>query len=158
MKTLIVYGSRYGCTQRCAGLLEARLAGEVTLHNVSESDEVDLDQFEQVVIGTPIYMGRILPQVSRFCQQHHDQLLQKPLAVFVCCGFPDKAEAQLHSAFSQELLAHARFKDTFGYALNFEKMSFLDRLIVRMVSKEKSSQSRIDEDKINALAALMNEK
>lgn len=156
MKTLIVYSSKYGCTAQCAALLQQNLAGEAVLHNAAEPSGIDLKEFDRVVIGSPIYMGRVLPPISRFWQRYRDQLLQKPLAVFVCCGFAAQAETQMRSAFPTELLAHARFKEYLGYAFDFAKMNFIDRLIVRLVGGTKTSQSQIDMDKILHFAALIN--
>ncbi|HKM18411.1 MAG: hypothetical protein GX228_02965 [Firmicutes bacterium] len=68
MKTVIVYGSKYGCTAQCAELLKERLSGEVELHNAAESGHISLQEYDQAVIGSPVYMGKILPQISRFCQ------------------------------------------------------------------------------------------
>lgn len=156
MKTLIVYSSKYGCTEQCAVLLKERLEREATLCNAAEASSVALDEFDSVVIASPIYMGKILPPISRFWQRHRDQLLQKRLAVFICCGFVERAEEQMEAALPRELLAHAQFKENLGYAFDFEQMNFFDKLIVRLVGGAKTSQNHIHQDKIAHLAALIN--
>jgi menaquinone-dependent protoporphyrinogen IX oxidase len=59
--------------------------------------------------------------------------------------------------FPNSCWAHARFKESLGYAFNFEKMSWIERLMVRMLAKAKSSQSHIGMGKIAALAASISE-
>ena len=50
MRTLIVYGTKYGCTRKCAELLKERLFGEVCLQN-AKSYRGSLKEYDAVFIG-----------------------------------------------------------------------------------------------------------
>ena len=58
MRTLIVYGTKYGCTRKCAELLKERLFGEVCLQN-AKSYRGSLKEYDAVFIGGSVYMGKI---------------------------------------------------------------------------------------------------
>ena len=82
MKTLIVYGTKYGCTQKCAELLKERLSGEVCLQN-AKSAQGSLKEYDAVFIGGSVYMGKIRGEVSRFYRRHHKELLKKRLGLYL---------------------------------------------------------------------------
>ncbi|MCK5176879.1 MAG: hypothetical protein KAQ92_04085 [Candidatus Aenigmarchaeota archaeon] len=60
----------------------------------------------------------------------------------------DQAELQLKKAFPEELYSLAIAKDSFGGEFNFEKMNFFEKIITRMIAKQKNSISKIHEDRI----------
>lgn len=44
MNTLILYGSKHGCTETCAKILADRLTGKVDRINVDQKTDVDLSK------------------------------------------------------------------------------------------------------------------
>ncbi|MBA1334923.1 MAG: Flavodoxin [Firmicutes bacterium] len=157
MKTLIAYASKYGCTERCASMLSEKLTGEVDLYNLKGARAVDLSQYDKVIIGGSIYMGRIQKEVSEFCSKNLSRLMDKKTGFFICCMREgDIAETELNTSFPQELLSNAVAKEYFGGEFIFKKMNALDRFIVKKVSKTDKDISNILEDNINRFSQLMN--
>jgi menaquinone-dependent protoporphyrinogen oxidase len=156
MKILIAYASKYGFTQKAAEKLRDGLTAgkhEVTLINLGEEQPSSLDPFDAVVIGGSIYAGFIRPEVRRFYQENLAALTGKRLGFFVCCGLENKAEEQLKTVFPQELLARAVTTGYFGYAVDYGKMSFLDRIVMRLVSGQKENQFCLKEENIKKFVA-----
>ncbi len=58
------------------------LEGEDVLQNLAENPTIDLAGFETVVVGSPVYAGRINKRVKRFCSNHESTLLAKRLGLF----------------------------------------------------------------------------
>lgn len=58
MKTLIVYASKTGTTERCAGILGPNLK-DVTIINLTVAQNEDINKYDLIIIGTPIRMGMI---------------------------------------------------------------------------------------------------
>ena len=61
MNTLIVYSSKYGCTEKCAKLIKQELndpADLINLKNINIKD-INLSKYDKVIIGGPIYIGKI---------------------------------------------------------------------------------------------------
>lgn len=165
MKTLIVYATKYGCTEKCATILSEKLKGDVALKNIKVAGTVDLVPYDKVIIGGSIYAGKIQREISDFCLKNMHQLKPKKVGLFVCGMLSDQAEMELNSSFPQELLANAIAKDFFGGEFRFKKMNFLERLIVKKVAKDDKNLpaldtgkdvSTISEDIINRFAQLMN--
>ncbi len=153
MKALIVFAGKYGCTKKAAHLLRNELSGEVTLVNLAEEKPPSLDTFDRIIIGGSIYAGLIRPEVRRFCRENLAALTGKRLGLFVCCGLENKAEEQIKTVFSRELLSRAAATGYFGYEVNYEKMSLVDRIIMRLVSGQKENQFCLKEENIKKFAA-----
>lgn len=90
MNTLIVYASKYGCTEKCARLLADQLTGTVELHHLKKDRAKDWSSYDTIVIGGPIYAGQIRKEVTAFCEEHMELLKQKRLGLFIC-GMQEEA-------------------------------------------------------------------
>jgi len=157
MNTLIIYATKYGCTEKCAEILSGKLSGKVDLCNLKTKKVPDLSQYDKVIFGGSVYMGKIQKEVSEFCSRNLNVLKDKKVGLFICAMREgDTAETELNTSFPEELLAKATAKESFGGEFILKKMSFMDRLIVKKVSKIDKDTSNILEENINRFAQLMN--
>lgn len=157
MKTLVAYGTKHGCTEKCATILSEKLEGKVDLYNLKETKDVELSEYDKVVIGGSIYMGKIQKEVVEFCSKNLNTLKNKKIGLFICCMRDgDLAETEINDSFPQELLACASAKGYFGGEFIFKKMNFLERLIVKKVSNIDKDTSNVLEENINRFAEMMN--
>lgn len=158
MKTLIVYASKYGCTETCAKRLAEKMTGDAELLSLKEKkDSIDWEAYDTVIVGGSVYVGKIQKEVSEFCARHLESLLQKRIGLFIC-GMQEEEvlQQELQQSFPEELVAIAIAKDHLGGAFDFEKMNLMERMIVKKVSKVNSSVSNIAEESIRAFATAMN--
>lgn len=158
MNTLIVYATKYGCTEKCAELLSKELDGHVDLINLKKVKNVDIVKYEKVIIGGSIYIGKIHKEVTQFCSDHLEQLKNKRIGLFICGMQEGEAiEHEINQNFNAELIERAEAKEYFGGEFNFGKMNFLERFIVKKVSKVTTDRSNILQDHIHRLAQVMNQ-
>lgn len=171
MKTLIIYATKHGSTKKYAEILLEKLTGRVDLYNVKDKKSPELSQYDNVIIGGSIYMGRVQKELSEFTAKHLNILKDKRVGLYICCMNKSEAEKQLNSAFPQELLKCAIAKGSFGGEFNFKKMNFLERFLIKIVSKSLSKEKTeeaslslntekdvllLSEESINVFAQLMN--
>jgi len=157
MKTLIVYGTKYGCTEGCAKDLAKKLSGDTELCNIKNSRPSDLEKYEKVIIGGSIYMGKIQKEITDFCEANKGLLMEKTIGLFICSMREgEMAQEELISSFPKELWDRAITKENFGGEFIFKKMSFLDKLIVKKVSKIDKDTSNILNNNIIKFAEIMN--
>lgn len=81
MKTLIIYGSNHGCAKKCAELLEENLKGEVDIVDIRKDITLDLNNYDKVVIGGSIYMGKIQKEIEEVCESYCDNLKEKKIRI-----------------------------------------------------------------------------
>jgi len=153
MKTLIAYASRYGCTEKCSKKLAELLSGNVEIVNLKVNPGIDLEGYDTIIIGGSIAIGKINSEVKKFCSTSLPGLLQKRIGLFICGMAADKAEEELKNNFPKELVAHAATTGYFGYAVNFEKLNFALRAMMRKLCKADKSFSKILEDNISRFAS-----
>ena len=109
MKAAIIYTSKYGATEKVACAIAEKLREsseiEVDLFSLKKTSHPDISGFELVILGSPIYMGKVLGTIKTFCKTNESSLLQKKIGLFVCGMYPDKEHQQkeLKDAYSQIL-------------------------------------------------------
>ncbi|MCK9559341.1 MAG: flavodoxin domain-containing protein [Candidatus Marinimicrobia bacterium] len=155
MKTLIVYATQHGCTEKCAENLARQLAGEVRIVDLKKVKKPALDQFEIVIIGGSIHAGRIQKKVRKFCIDNRVRLMSKRLGLFLCCMEEgEKALEQFDQVFPDDLRAHAVARGLFGGAFDFSRMNWIEKAIIKKISKIEDSVSKIKEDEITRFAKI----
>lgn len=157
MNTIIIYATKYGCAEKAARLLRAGLDGEVSLVNVMKEAVPALDPYDCVVLGGSIYMGKMQKQLKSYVSDKLPLLLKKRVGLFICAGLPqpEARKAELEGSFPPELYKHAICKEVFGHEMDYERMSFLDRTIMRAVTGSKESSFSLSEEKIEDFAKVL---
>ena len=157
MKTLIVYGSRYGFTESLAKNLAARIDGEVKLVVAKRADKIDLLAFDQIVIGTPIYIGNIYKDVKNFCSKHKNEILESNYRFFVVgLGGPVESIKNFDSSMDADLIENSIENAYFGGAILLDKMNFMEKMIMKKLGKTNVFYEGINEEAIEAFAASLN--
>ena len=138
---LIAYTSKYGTTADCAAILDERLSesesGQATIRLLDLNVEPipALDDYDTVIIGSSIYVGKISKPAKAFVTDNAAELLSKRIGIFLCCGFIEEANKLFKENFSEKLLRHATVTGIFGGEARLDKMNFVDRNIMKAVSK-----------------------
>jgi menaquinone-dependent protoporphyrinogen oxidase len=141
MRTLIIYASKYGVTAESAAKLQSMLDGETITADINNLPIPDLNDFDRVIIGSSVYVGQVNKKIKEFAAAHKQELLSKPLGIFICCGLPENIEQHFTSAFSNKLLDHA-VKDSFGGELRLDKMKLGDRMLTKMMLKAAAKEGK----------------
>jgi menaquinone-dependent protoporphyrinogen oxidase len=157
MNTLIVYASKHGCTEKCAKLVSKELNDKVDIINLKNVMDIDISKYEKVIIGGSIYIGKIQKEVTEFCSKNLDKLKEKRIGLFIC-GMQegDRINTELNQNFTSELTKIAKAKEYLGGEFILDKMNFMEKMIVKKVSKVTSNKSNILEDNIHKFAQAMN--
>ncbi|HEX2694210.1 MAG TPA: flavodoxin domain-containing protein [Acidobacteriota bacterium] len=156
-KTLVVFATKHGCTEQCAGKLGAALSGEVVTLNIKDAGKIDLAAYDAVAVGGSIHAGKVQRSVQDFCAKHQESLKGKRLGLFICCMEEGaKADEEFAAAFPKELVEAAAAKGLFGGALDLERMNWLEKALIKKMAKITASVSKINEGSIAAFARALN--
>lgn len=156
MSTLIAYASKHGCTERCAEKLAQGLGDKVELYDLKSGKSIELSQYDKVIIGSSVYVGKVQKEATEFCTKNLDVLGSKKIGLFICGSQEGEAlKLELDSAYPQELQAKAIAIDCFGGEFTFSKMNFMEKTIVKVISKTNKDTSNIKDDKINDFMHIM---
>jgi menaquinone-dependent protoporphyrinogen oxidase len=122
--------------------------------NVAREHAPVLSAFDTVILGGPIYVGKMHGALTAYMRQNREALKEKRLFLFVCAGEQDPAvmEKQLAAAFPAELARRAIAREIFGGELHLDKVDRVTKLILRLVKGIKEDYSRLSEASIDRLA------
>ncbi len=149
MNTIIVYASTHGTTEKVAKIISEKLEGENTLVNLKKNKNIDLNPYEQIIIGGSIHAGMLQKRVRKFCEKNMSILLQKRVGLFISCMDDNKAPEQFERAFPITLRSHALSCKTTGGEFRMDKMNFIERAIVKKVAGVTESVNNIKNDQID---------
>ncbi len=133
MKTLIAYGSKHGRTEMWAHKLAECIEGQVDVVDLKKSRDLDIDEYDRVILGSAVYAGRIRKEVLRFVDKYLDKLLYKKVGLFICCMSYDNTVDSLEVTFPQVLIEGAVVKSTFAGEFNLKRLNLFEKLIVKLV-------------------------
>jgi menaquinone-dependent protoporphyrinogen oxidase len=159
MKSLIVYCSSHGTTEKVVGILSEQLAGEVVSVDLKRDKTIiDLNVYDAVIIGGSIHAGMIQRRIKKFIQTHHNELLlEKELGLFlVCMREGEMAVEQFNNAYPQDLRKNSVALGLFGGEFLVSEMNFFERQVVKKVDGITADQSKLDMDAIMEFASRFN--
>ncbi len=153
-KTAIIFASKKGATEKCANILVEKIDNDAKLINLKTEKNPEIDGFDAVIIGGPIYMGTLDKRVTKFVERNKAALLSKKLGLYICCMEDGEVRMQqFESAYDEELRNHAVAHGQFGGAFDFKKMNFIVRSMIRMAAKVKESTENFDYTNIDTFVA-----
>ncbi|GAB7015334.1 flavodoxin domain-containing protein [Methanogenium cariaci] len=138
-RVLIAYATKYGTTKNIAEEIQDVLTEngiESDLINVMERESID--SYDAVILGSPVYMGKMLAEAREFCGHYRPDLAGKWLAIFVdgvsCCPPGNRDTSSLIAAID-EMYEYVRpvMKIGFAGAFNPAGLSDTDAQIANMV-------------------------
>lgn len=150
LKTIIVYATKRGTVKKAVDQMLEQLGGDVMVCDVGEGKIPEIKEYDTVIIGGSIYMGRIQNELTRFMNENLDVLLSKRVGLFLCAGHPDpvQLEREFHESFPETLARHSFAKEIFGYEFDFTKMNFFEKFMIRKITGLKDSHSALSNEKI----------
>lgn len=161
MKTVIVYATRNGATEKAAHMLAEKLGG-ADVKNIA-TDSIDLANYDRALVGSNIRMGTIDRKIRAFLLSQIGILLQKELGLFLCCCFPKQEAMYFKNTVPSQLLAHAKAAAALGGELDRTKLKGTDKLVAKMVLKADHEQGilrtfSLEDDRIDAFVEKLLQK
>ena len=153
MKAVIVYDSLHGSTEKCARQLRELINGDVQTVSLQKNQEINLNDFDTVIIGGSIHMGVIQTRVENFISKNQAQLLEKQIGLYLCCMEEgDVAQQQFNKAYPDNLRNKAKALGLFGGEFNLRKMSFFEKILTQKLTGITSAATKIKEEAIRSFA------
>ncbi|MDW7672494.1 MAG: flavodoxin domain-containing protein [Bacillota bacterium] len=158
MKILLVYASKTGTTAVCAAKLADYINEEVSVICLDADPFPDPAAFDVILMGSPLYAGKVLKTFRNYLHKYREILLEKPVALFTCgASPPDEALACLETEVGEAFWEHADPVKHFGGEVKMEKQNILLRFMMRHLQKRQPFQSKIDDAAIISFAERINQ-
>ena len=103
----------------------------------------DLSKYENIILGSCIYVGQINKELKKFIDHQHDILMQKKLGIFLACAFEEQFNTHLKSNFPADIMNHSELNINLGGKLQKDKLNFAHRVLVNMIEKTEEGKKPI---------------
>ena len=156
MKTLIVFDSRHGFTERCLDLLAAELPPGVDLWPLRRRPGTpDWGSYDVVVFGGPVYFGRFSPKLVGFLGRNMGALsAHRSVAAFVVSLSPRAAALKyLNQALPAPLTGKPGHVACFGGGIVWRNLAWWEKFLLKRSRGIETDVSNLDLGEIQALAA-----
>ena len=156
MNTLIVYASKSGTTEEAARVAEERLRGPCRLLDLRDKKaEIPvLGQYDAVIVGSPLYMGRPMKEVARFCREHETELTRgKPVLALFTCGMGDAAEGEscFRRCLPEAVTRAALIYRHLGGEVHEDRLNAFGRMAMREYQKQHGPGRGLELEKIGEI-------
>ncbi len=160
MKTVIVYASSHGTTQKVANIIREKLdSTTVETFNLKSKQSIDLSNYETVIIGGSIHAGSIQSEVKKFIKENTIALMHKKVALYLCCMNEAEEQKEFDTNYPELLRKHSKYNAIVGGEYIFEKMNFIEKFLVRKISGVSGTISKLRFNEIdNLVNSIDNEK
>jgi menaquinone-dependent protoporphyrinogen oxidase len=151
MKTLIVYGTRYGATAGTSEEIAKVLREEgldVKVVNAKEEKVKDISSYELIVVGSGMQMGRWTGEAEDFLKKFQKDIAQKKVAIFVSSAVKSSFEREgkqedLKNAWKlniEDKVANYGLNPIavamFGGVIDYNKMNVITRKLMGSMRKQ----------------------
>jgi len=150
-RILIAFATRAGSTAEVAEAIGKALSDSGAAVDVCPVKDIhNLSPYRAIVVGSPIRMGRWLPEALTFLKTHQAELSRMPVACFVTCVTltNDTVEnRRTVDAYLDPVRAILRPVSIglFAGAMDGSKLSFLDRLMMKATKTPEGDFRKWDE-------------
>jgi menaquinone-dependent protoporphyrinogen oxidase len=136
-KILIAYASRLGSTGEVAQAIGEELTVEGNIVDVKLAGDVrDVSPYGSILLGSAVRIGRWLPEAIAFLEQNAPSLASKSVSYFTVC-ITMRQDTPENRALARQITSPARAirepaaEGFFGGRIDFEKISFVEQMILR---------------------------
>ena len=163
-RILVAYATRAGSTAEIAKAIGKALSDSGAAVDVCPVKDIhDLSPYRAVVVGSPVRMGRWLPEALTFLKAHQAELSRVPVACFVTCVTLTSNTVENRrtvDAYLDPVRAILRPVSIglFAGAMDGSKLSFLDRLMMKATKIPEGDFRKWDEIHLwgESLQAILN--
>jgi menaquinone-dependent protoporphyrinogen oxidase len=149
-KVLVAYATRYGSTEEVAKAIAERLDERGMDVSVEGARAVkSLDGYDGVVLGTALYIGKLLKDSRTFVAKHEAALAKVPVAFFALGPTdPEEGMEEPQQQFDKALGELEGFRPTvtkvFYGAIDPAKFKFPDSLLTKMPASPLKDMDAMD--------------
>jgi menaquinone-dependent protoporphyrinogen oxidase len=157
-KVLTIYSTSHGTTESVANRIhESIICAHKEIVNIKNLDKnISIDSADFIILGTSIHAGAINKSISKFIEDNMSKLKDKKVAIFLCCMNEPAEQEQLYKNFPLELIDSSIVCSIVGGEFIFEKMNFVEKLLVKKIAGVKSSISKLRNNEIDEFVSKIN--
>ena len=117
---VIVYKTKHGATRKIAKVLSQYLS-DCILMNINDIDYPTLQRAQMIIVGTPVYYGKLDEDIVHFINNHQELLISKHYCLYVTGILQSEFMTFVTQAFSFDILKDIQVIAGVGGALYYQR-------------------------------------
>jgi Flavodoxin len=144
---VILYKSKHGSTRKIAKVINEYI-GDCLLMSINDIDEDVLLKAQVVIIGTPVYYGKLDSDIVSFIKEHQELLISKKYCLYVVGILQSEFMSYVTQAFDYHILKDIQVIAGLGGALYYPTLSISEKMILQVIGKRLSILKKDKSDDI----------
>lgn len=153
MKAVILYDTKHGTSAEAAAEIAKGLGDGARLEDLADAravGDIVLAECDLIVVGGPIYFGQWSKRALSFISSHEADFKGKRLALFAVGNLVSEGAETVKAALPAGISAKGLPIGWFGGRMAGQRLSWGERLIVKMVSKAPQPSRNFDPEAARA--------
>ena len=160
MKIAIIYSTSSRSTKKACNLLSSKIKAQVQLIPIEKAKTACLLKYNFIILAGSAYNGKVQSSLKRYISRNMKTLKEKPVALVMNCEENIDTRDRLKKTFTEELVDSSFISSNFGYELNPDEGSFLEKRktnsIINSYKKDGKSLPMLNMDEIDNFANYIN--
>ena len=140
LNRLLIFSSVDGHTKKICNIIKSSLEDSVTtLIDLNEVSNINIEEYDQIIIGASIRYGKHRPELYKFIENNHHLLESKKSAFFtvnIVARKPEKNSPETNP-YMKKFLKLSKWKpdtlEVFAGRLEYPKYGFIDKYTIRFI-------------------------
>lgn len=133
----VIYKSKHGATKKIAHIIAMHVKSPVQVIDYQTLSHDDLKQFDTIVLGIPVYHGKLDEEMVHFVTNNQELLSQKHYSIFVMALFYSEFMRYLTDVFDYEILKNTKTLAGLGGALYYPDLSISEKMVLTVMNKRR---------------------
>ncbi len=131
---VILYKSKHGSTAKIGKVINAYI-GNCTLMNYQEIDYDVLSSCDTIVLGIPVYYGKLDMEMVKFVKDNQELLISKNYSIYVTALFYTEFMHYITSEFDYGILRNVKAIAGLGGALYYPQLSIQEKMVLTVMNR-----------------------
>lgn len=130
----IIYSTRHGSTAKIAKVINAYIGGDCRLMNLKEIDYYVISQCDTIVLGMPIYNGKLDSAMVEYIRRNQSLLIEKNYSIYVTSLLFSEFMHYVTEEFDYSILKDVKVIAGLGGALYYPDLSLAEKARLSLIS------------------------
>ncbi|WP_028043174.1 flavodoxin domain-containing protein [Candidatus Stoquefichus massiliensis] len=131
---VIIYKTKHGATRKVGKILSHYL-NDCLLMNINDIDYPTLQKAESIIVGTPVYYGKLDQDIISFIQNNQDLLIARHYCLYVVGILQSEFMTYVTNAFDFQILKNIKVIAGLGGALYYPDLAISEKMILQVMNK-----------------------
>lgn len=131
---VILYKTKHGSTRKIGKVINQYI-GDCLLMNLNDVDIPTLEQADIIIIGIPVYYGKLDRDIVKFIKEHQDLLVPRHYCLYVVGILQSEFMTFVTEAFDFSILKNMKVIAGLGGSLYYPELSISEKMILQVMNK-----------------------